>query len=1663
MGEDNLHSIRAFFVRTLANHASLNHQCRRFFSNGTAADVFDKNREKYHLLARYIFDIQIINHASQLGLFHNLLAKYSRILATILCIPDIEEVKHGLWTFGGVLNQGAPPFRINDDNLPITHHEAKIIFEPYGEQFYQEQFAFCPITLKRSNMIQYTGHRNNCPLPYLEHQLLAPGISRVELEKHQLTCTDGSSYNSKPVCIVVKELNDEAIKLDKVAWEGNLDRLLSKRDKSIIDLVATLQSGGAYSLLFEPASCNLSDYLFGLKGRTPDDAAGRYRTFINAVSMAGALAFLHKELEEMTKHSNYSFYYLDLNPRSILIFDTNRENETWKMTDFRVSRIRGIDTRAESTQYLERLGNPTSPKKPEPFKRPGSDETYHAPEVSAPEYSVTWESDIWSYGCILGLVISHLVRGPRGARTFRNILWLSARERRTIRLRKWFLSHTIGEWFSELERYINNALSQWDMDVLCEALRYTRETILRIEPKQRPYAAKIEQQLVEIGKNLVKPQPVMPLSTDSGYASDPRADNIENRVSPMQEPIPRPASGYKNVFAQLSPRKSPSAVQSTSEISELEDAQIQGMKGNITVAQTKDAQKLSNSTIERHSSSSIVDFHTMKDMKTTITDWFLFSRGVSSMRSSATIKVVYRIKWDPFQFFQSQGYNEEPADAIVGVITLTGSAEKSQALTCSQYMRQTWPSSGPQVLQLTQDTLRLKPNHEHSCTLSDGTRLYSCIHSSSDSQASYYTVTAMGPFESVVEIGQQYAWLSAALHPSPFESGLAFSRAFIKNIGQTEYDTFPITESMLPGDTLCEMDIGIYKGVQNPAIPNGKCWYNLFRNPVVAEGFPISKRQPIHDGLEIPLHMMAVLLQTRQAEDFSGRVVLKGFSQMLIQAECHQDVVLWHSICNEAGNRISYADSTSFARVDSGVFELGTARHIIGWCSDVKVMAGARDAKYDFANSRLPRATENCMLRDISLSGGRIISGGEKVNIGYKDTPAHAVRNGYIQRLKWVSKRLLVLWDEEDKRGWLINGMTALLHLVRASLNQDSQDEFSSAFMLDMAEIRESARPYKSQSAAAVLINKENMGLKIYPDGSDSIVLGDRVQHLHGLLEKIIDYQLWASQHEWTSIESVFPHHLEGWDAKDLISDRDPIYPREAMLREGGEPWAGFARSVNAVTLFGRGFGDIMQPSSSAFCPEWIKVPKGMYYLAAPVSDLIEVMEAYGDSHSIPIKLTGAINWHNSANALGMCPCLKGDLVHTHPVQVLAPSDMDVQPVDDKPTPLVADGAVIFGYNETFQLSVEVDRSHRQGKPLNRIMSLADSGIGESLGSSMGTRSRESSTRGDSANTFSPVRVPAPPSSSSGSPISECDLVTAKDYNVGIVCALPIELRAVRALFDARGPDLEIPDSDPNHYALGCIGKHRVAAACLPDGGYGTNSAADVASNMRRSFPALEFCLMVGIGGGVYSERHDIRLGDVVISKPTHTNSGVLQYDMGKTLQYGDFQLNGSLCPPPRRLMTAISELRSDPGLPDYPLEGYLDTICIAKGQHRYPGFAQDKLFSSDYAHDSTGGCDKCDPAYLIHRDLRESSHPYFHYGLIASGNQVMKDSKTRDELGKKHDILCFEMEAAGIMNTMPCLVIRGICDYADSHKTKEWQGYAAATAAAFAKLLLTRVRSVNS
>jgi nucleoside phosphorylase len=312
---------------------------------------------------------------------------------------------------------------------------------------------------------------------------------------------------------------------------------------------------------------------------------------------------------------------------------------------------------------------------------------------------------------------------------------------------------------------------------------------------------------------------------------------------------------------------------------------------------------------------------------------------------------------------------------------------------------------------------------------------------------------------------------------------------------------------------------------------------------------------------------------------------------------------------------------------------------------------------------------------------------------------------------------------------------------------------------------------------------------------------------------------------------------------------------------------------------------------------------------------------------------------------------------------------------------------------------------------------------------------------------------PAPPSQPLGTSRAH------KDYTIGVVCALATEKAAFEAMLDEKHPRLPNLKSDGNSYTLGRIGIHNVVVACLPTGMTGNNSAATVAKDMQRSFP-IKIGLLVGVGGGVWSKKVDMRLGDVVVSQPDGTHGGVVQWDFGKTEKGGVFRRTGSLNKPPRVLLNAVQDIKTRHMTEGDKLAEHLSTMATNKPfmaeTFGYQGAEHDQLYRPTYDHQSGETCDECDNSQVIERlPARTSSAPKIHYGNIASGNEVMKDGATRDRIAKEEGVICFEMEAAGLMDSFPCLVIRGICDYADSHKNKRWQPYAAATAAAFAKELL--------
>lgn len=308
------------------------------------------------------------------------------------------------------------------------------------------------------------------------------------------------------------------------------------------------------------------------------------------------------------------------------------------------------------------------------------------------------------------------------------------------------------------------------------------------------------------------------------------------------------------------------------------------------------------------------------------------------------------------------------------------------------------------------------------------------------------------------------------------------------------------------------------------------------------------------------------------------------------------------------------------------------------------------------------------------------------------------------------------------------------------------------------------------------------------------------------------------------------------------------------------------------------------------------------------------------------------------------------------------------------------------------------------------------------------------------------------------------------EYMIGWICTLPVEWIAASGMLDDIHPGIEKLSNDSNNYNMGSIYGHNIVIACPPNEEIGNKSAAAmVAARMKSTFPQMRFVLLVGIGSGVPSK---VSLGDVVVSTSVEKEPGLVQWDTGKAKGNGSFERIGSLKQLPESLLKALERAEA--------VHGYAVTCMYLYFSHlrnKWPELVS-KYLRSDSIKDTlilaranyddvntstTGDKDNgeeeeirrcCGRAMNVKMD---SGKGRVHFGMIASGNQVIEDAELRDKLNKDldGDVLCVETGAAGLAEIVPCLIIRGICDYAGSHKNKDWEEHAAAMAAAFAKELV--------
>ena len=314
----------------------------------------------------------------------------------------------------------------------------------------------------------------------------------------------------------------------------------------------------------------------------------------------------------------------------------------------------------------------------------------------------------------------------------------------------------------------------------------------------------------------------------------------------------------------------------------------------------------------------------------------------------------------------------------------------------------------------------------------------------------------------------------------------------------------------------------------------------------------------------------------------------------------------------------------------------------------------------------------------LSISVSRIVGLSGNIIRGNRDKPEFVSQSSYSLQIENARKIHVVLYDNAVQRGWLVDGASALLHLVRTQVVTDS---FMHANSLFKPSNFDHSRIDAGPSAAAETLRKEsNMKHVIFrefvsfaeeqtatfqSEGENASMerVSDESEHKKAIYQTTCFRELVSRA--WSVLEHIYDRQIDftknhtsfeigdflgsypsllGFEFMDIASGEKLLTPRTVKLQWNGAAWVDFTRRIHAVTLFGRNFGEIYKPSENIerlICKKWKSVPEGHDLLAIPVSILKEIREQSRRKGQIKdsSEIAKGVHWTASASGRAFNTC----------------------------------------------------------------------------------------------------------------------------------------------------------------------------------------------------------------------------------------------------------------------------------------------------------------------------------------------------------------------------------------------------------------------------------------
>ncbi|KAJ3523775.1 hypothetical protein NM208_g12324 [Fusarium decemcellulare] len=571
---------------------------------------------------------------------------------------------------------------------------------------------------------------------------------------------------------------------------------------------------------------------------------------------------------------------------------------------------------------------------------------------------------------------------------------------------------------------------------------------------------------------------------------------------------------------------------------------------------------------------------------------------------------AFNVDWDLTSFLVNN-YEAGIHQKLDKIVAITGAIDTAQLCSVGQYFKFRWPEQSSQLLEALEQQICHSNSRENLPNKSlKGRRWLPTSRLAFGSPSSnkitvdptLRTIWVSGTETFITSVAQQIAWLVAAFQEKKDKPSYAYIG--FANTSKSNNSQVPMFDIDARLETLPQTD------------STGSCWNTVIGPAVIITGFPLPDRDQDEQGLEVSVQVMAQLLGLPRAVTFEGGFVFKGRYTALVPVKKLGPCVQWH-IIDTYPDKLKWEDIDVCCPVritgEANMVSFPDGRSFFGWCP--KVLEWLATAEYNYGLTRYSGAcapSQWAQIDKIQLGFSQWATLTAEITLGRRDGYRCQRPDDYEMLLKEAMNTHIILYDTEDRRATQTNAEDLILHVLLHKRSQRNQDANCRGQDLEFANADRRALPTRE----VMVRNAEKIFGHRRPVSSSKAIASLFEQEVESLYATIDG--LWAQEYKSTRSYSLKMKldprpSVHGWEYMDLVEDNGWMSPKSVTMDSKCGRWNEYARDIQALVLFGAGFGDILTPVlPGTICPVLTSIPKGYSFLGIRVDTLERLFTLQG-------------------------------------------------------------------------------------------------------------------------------------------------------------------------------------------------------------------------------------------------------------------------------------------------------------------------------------------------------------------------------------------------------------------------------------------------------------------